>query len=142
MIISKKPFFDLKSILIFGPLKILNLKGVAHVFRLSDISPDHGYCTKVRIPQVRRSISWQLPDKKFYGNSLNAVKPQIWTAISTYVLVAILKKQIELDESLYPILQILSVIMFHQEPTLQLLTDNSYAFGGIYTDNQLLLPGL
>ena len=50
--------------------------------------------------------------------------------------------QIKLDASLYTILQILSVTMFHKEPLLQLLTENSYTPGGGDIDNQLVLPGL
>ena len=87
-------------------------------------------------------IKQHLRIKKFYGNSLNAVKTQIWIAISTYVLVAILKKQLKLDASLYTILQILSVTMFHQEPLLQLLTEISYTSESGHIGNQLLLPGL
>lgn len=100
------------------------------------------YKSRWNIELFFKWIKQHLRIKKFYGNSLNAVKTQIWIAISTYVLVAILKKQLKLDESLYTILQILSVTMFHQEPILQLLTENSYIPEGGYNDNQLLLPGL
>ena len=87
-------------------------------------------------------IKQHLRIKKFYGNSLNAVKTQIWIAISIYVLVAILKKQLDLDASLYTILQILSVTLFHKEPLLQLLTEYRYIFESSDCDNQLLLPTL
>ena len=57
--------------------------------------------------------------KKFYGYSPNAVKTQIWIAVSTYVLVAILKKHLKLPPSLYTILQILSLTLFEKMPILQ-----------------------
>lgn len=64
--------------------------------------------------------------KAFYGTSENAVKTQIWIAISVYVLVAIVKKRIKLDLSLYTILQILSVSLFEKVPLYQALSDQNY----------------
>ena len=64
--------------------------------------------------------------KAFYGTSENAVKTQIWIAISVYVLVAIIKKKLKLDLSLYTILQILSVTLFEKMPILQALTEDDY----------------
>jgi hypothetical protein len=61
----------------------------------------------------------------FYGTSQNAVKTQIWIAISTYVLIAIAKKRLNLPHSLYEILQILSLTMFEISPINQLLTTAS-----------------
>jgi transposase len=75
--------------------------------------------------QVELFFKWikqHLRIKKFYGNSENAVKTQIWTAISIYVLVAIVKKRLELENSLYTILQILSVTLFEKTPILQALS--------------------
>ena len=54
--------------------------------------------------------------KQFYGTTENAVKTQIWTAVSTYVLVAIVKKRLKIHASLYEMLQILSLTMFEQTP--------------------------
>jgi hypothetical protein len=67
-------------------------------------------------------IKQHLRIKAFYGTSENAVKTQIWIAISVYVLVAIVKKQLKLDLSLYTMLQILSVTLFEKTPLLQLLS--------------------
>ena len=67
-------------------------------------------------------IKQHLRIKAFYGTSENAVKTQIWIAISVYVLVAIVKKRLKLDASLYTILQILSVILFEKMPLIQALT--------------------
>ena len=55
---------------------------------------------------------------RFYGTSQNAVKTQIWVAISTYVLVAIMKKRLQIDLTLYTILQILSITLFEKMPIL------------------------
>ena len=57
--------------------------------------------------------------KAFYGTSENAVKTQIWIAVSVYVLVAIVRKRLTLEASLYQILQILSVTLFQKTPILQ-----------------------
>jgi hypothetical protein len=67
-------------------------------------------------------IKQHLRIKAFYGTSENAVKTQIWIAISVYVLVAIVKKQLKVDLSLYTMLQILSVTLFEKTPLLQLLS--------------------
>ena len=61
-------------------------------------------------------IKQHLRIKKFLGTSENAVKTQIWCAVSTYVLIAIVKKELQLDASLYTLLQILSVRVFEQTP--------------------------
>lgn len=75
--------------------------------------------------QIELFFKWikqHLRIKAFYGTSENAVKTQIWIAISVYVLVAIVKKRLNLDLSLYTILQILSVSLFEKVPILQALT--------------------
>ena len=68
-------------------------------------------------------IKQNLRIKAFYGTSENAVKTQIWIAISVYVLVAIVKKTLNLSPSLYTILQILSVTLFEKEPIYQALSN-------------------
>ena len=76
--------------------------------------------------QVELFFKWikqPLRIKHFYGTSENAVKTQIWIAICVYVLVAIVKKQLQSEKSLYSIRQILSVNAFEQEPLHQVLTD-------------------
>ena len=75
--------------------------------------------------QVELFFKWikqHLRIKVFYGTSENAVKTQIWIAISVYVLVAIVKKRLNLSASLYEILQILSLTMFERIPLDQLLS--------------------
>ena len=71
-------------------------------------------------------IKQHLGIKKFYGTTENAVKTQIWIAISVYVLVAIVKKRLKLDLSLYTILQILSIHLFEKVPILKALSNVDY----------------
>jgi len=79
--------------------------------------------------QVELFFKWikqHLRIKAFYGTSENAVKTQIWIAITVYVLVAIIKKRLNLEMSLYTILQILSVTLFEKIPILQALSTTAY----------------
>ncbi len=79
--------------------------------------------------QVEIFFKWikqHLRIKNFYGTSENAVKSQIWIAISTYVLIAIMKKNLNVDLTLYTILQILSVSLFEKKPIYQVLAGNDY----------------
>ena len=87
-------------------------------------------------------IKQHLRIKAFYGYSENAVKTQVWIAVAIYVLVAILKKRLDLDASLHEILQVLSVTLFEQVPILQAFGDDwsQEELAGI--SNQLKLPGL
>jgi hypothetical protein len=92
--------------------------------------------------QVELFFKWikqHLRIKAFYGTTENAVKTQIWIAISIYVLVAIVKKRLKLDRSLYTILQILSVSLFEKTPILQVLSAADYDNDTPYDDNQLNL---
>ena len=79
--------------------------------------------------QVELFFKWikqHLRVKKFYGNSENAVKSQIWIAMSVYVLVTIVKKRLNLDASLYTLLQILSLTLFEKMPLQQAFAGNDY----------------
>jgi hypothetical protein len=93
--------------------------------------------------QVELFFKWikqHLRIKSFYGTSENAVKTQIWIAVSVYVLVAIVKKQLRLaDLSLYTILQILSVTLFEKASLLEVLTTSQYNTYSTYPDNQMKL---
>jgi len=77
--------------------------------------------------------------KAFYGTSDNAVKTQIWIAISIYVLVAIVKKRLNLDHSLYSVLQILSVTILEKTPILQVLSHFDESQHMLDNDKQLIL---
>ncbi len=92
--------------------------------------------------QVELFFKWikqHLRIKAFYGTSENAVKTQVWIAISTYVLVAIVKKRLNLDHSLYTILQILSLSLFEKTPILQALYDADVQDEIDIADKQLTL---
>jgi hypothetical protein len=84
------------------------------------------YRYRWRVEIFFKWIKQHLRIKKFFGTSENAVKTQIWIAISTYVLVAIMKKRLKIDLTLYTILQILSISLFEKKPIYQVLTDNDY----------------
>ena len=86
-----------------------------------------------------RWIKQNLRIKTFYGTSENAVKAQIWIAVSVYVLVAIMKKRLKIEASLYTILQVLSVTIFERMPLLQALTDSDYRSETDENNNQLFL---
>jgi Transposase DDE domain len=92
--------------------------------------------------QVELFFKWikqHLRIKRFFGTSENAVKTQIWIAVSVYVLVATIKKRLNLDASLYTLLQILSVTMFEKMPLQQAFpgSDSTMPDGG--PCNQLTL---
>jgi hypothetical protein len=86
-----------------------------------------------------RWIKQNLRIKSFYGTSANAVKTQIWVAITVYALVAIIKKKLRLQLPLYSFLQILSVTAFEKVPLNQLLTDPDDQINPAYDPNQLIL---
>jgi hypothetical protein len=92
--------------------------------------------------QVELFFKWikqHLRIKKFYGTSVNAVKTQIWIAVSVYVLVAIVKKRLALDASLYTLLQILSLTLFEKLPILQALSHDQPTSEDHPISNQLNL---
>ena len=92
--------------------------------------------------QVELFFKWikqHLRIKRFFGTSENAVKSQIWIAVSVYVLVAIIKKRLNLDASLYTLLQILSVTLFEKMPLQQAFTTNGSVENQANSSSQLIL---
>jgi IS4 transposase len=92
--------------------------------------------------QVELFFKWikqNLRIKRFFGYSENAVKTQVWIAVSVYVLVAIVRKQLNISLSLHGMLQILSVTPFDNVPLFQLLTESNNMLGKHYDPNQLNL---
>jgi hypothetical protein len=92
--------------------------------------------------QIELFFKWikqHLRIKHFFGTSENAVKTQIWIAVSVYLLVAILKKRLALDASLYTILQVLSLTAFEKAPLIQLLSEPKIAKPHHPSHNQLNL---
>jgi hypothetical protein len=97
------------------------------------------YKSRWQIELFFKWIKQHLRIKAFYGTSDNAVKTQIWIAISVYVLMAILKKRLDLEQSLYTILQILSLIIIEQFPILTAFREVGYKTEGGDSGKQLLL---
>lgn len=91
------------------------------------------------VVQLFKWIKQHLRIKAFYGNSENAVKTQIWIAIAVYVLVAIVKKRLTLDATLYQILQVLSVTLFEKTPILRTFDDQDSQEKSALFSNQLNL---
>jgi Domain of unknown function (DUF4372)/Transposase DDE domain len=92
--------------------------------------------------QVELFFKWikqHLRIKRFFGTSENAVKSQIWIAVSVYVLVAIVKKRLNLEASLYTLLQILSVTLFEKMPLQQAFPDSDSSSNSTILNNQLNL---
>jgi len=94
--------------------------------------------------QVELFFKWikqHLRIKAFYGVSENAVRSQIWIAISIYLLVAIIKRKLQLQPSLYTILQVCSLTLFEKTPIIHALSEHSSQFPGTDPQNQQCLPG-
>jgi len=108
-------------------------------FALPALTITEIYRKRWQIELFFKWIKQHLRIKAFYGTSENAVKTQIWIAISVYVLVAIIKKELDLEQSLYTILQIISVTLFEKIPLLQALTDMEMIEENTETNNQLNL---
>jgi hypothetical protein len=97
------------------------------------------YKTRWAVELFFKWIKQHLRIKKFYGTSENAVKAQIWIALSVYVLVAIVKKRLNIDASLYTLLQIFSVTLFERIPLNKDLFDMDYIRENDPPPNQLNL---
>jgi hypothetical protein len=108
-------------------------------FNLPALTVTELYRSRWQVELFFKWIKQHLRIKSFYGTSENAVKTQIWIAISVYVIVAILKKQLRLPYSLYTILQVLSVTAFERIPLYQLFTMVNYKTENPMSSNQLNL---
>jgi hypothetical protein len=97
------------------------------------------YKSRWRIELFFKWIKQHLRIKVFYGTSENAVKSQIWIAVATYLLVAIVKKELGLPLPLYTILQILSLIQFEKTPLIEALSCELYKIQQPSCPNQLVL---
>lgn len=97
------------------------------------------YKSRWKVELFFKWIKQHLRIKAFYGNSENAVKTQIWIAIAMYVLVAIVKKRLALDATLYQILQVLSVTLFEKTPILRAFDDQESQEKSALFSNQLNL---
>ncbi len=109
----------LRRVHYFDAEKDLRLIFLTNNFPLPALIIAQLYRARWQVELFFRWIKQHLRIKAFYGISENAVKTQVWVALSTYLLVAILKKRLGLDLSLYKILQILSISLFEKTPILQ-----------------------
>jgi hypothetical protein len=97
------------------------------------------YKSRWQIELFFKWIKQHLRIKRFYGTSENAVKTQIWIAVTVYVLVAIIKKRLNLNASLHTLLQILSVTVFEKMPLIEALSNNDYRSSEMDVHSQLNL---
>ena len=110
-------------------------------FTVSALTITQLYRSRWQIELFFKWIKQHLRIKAFYGTSSNAVHTQIWTAIAVYLLVAILKKRLRLQASLYTILQILSLTLFEKNPILQALSQQPLPTPSPDIKNHPCLPG-
>jgi len=137
---SRKDYPErLRRIAFYDEVQNKKLVFLTNNFKLPALTITEIYHKRWQIELFFKWIKQHLRIKAFYGTSENAVKTQIWIAISVYVLVAIIKKQVNLEQSLYTILQIVSVTLFEKIPLLQALTDVEIAEENTETNNQLNL---
>jgi len=116
----------LRRIKFFDDQQKKNLVFLTNHFTLPALTVAELYRCRWQIELFFKWIKQHLRIKTFYGTSENAVKTQIWIAISVYVLVAIIKKRLRIELSLYNILQIFSLTLFEKKPIVQVLTDTDY----------------
>jgi hypothetical protein len=115
------------------------LRFLTNNFDLSPLTIARLYKQRWQVELFFKWIKQHLRIKAFYGTSENAVKTQSWTAVAVYVLVAIVKKRLGLERSLYAILQILSISLFEKEPIFQVLSRDGFLFEEVGPEKQLSL---
>lgn len=140
-IVSTNSFKDypekLRRIRFFDSENNLSLSFLANNFSLPALTIAQLYKYRWQIELFFKWIKQHLRIKSFFGTSENAVKTQVWIAISVYVLVAIIKKRLNIQHSLYTILQVLSVTAFEKAPITQVLRDFTETDVTIQNDAQL-----
>jgi len=114
-------------------------KFLTNNFTLPALTIAHIYKCRWQVELFFRWIKMHLRIKAFYGTSENAVKTQIWIAVSVYVLVAIIRKRLGLEASLYQILQVLSLTLFEKTPILRALQSSDSEMDLVDSSNQLIL---
>jgi hypothetical protein len=129
----------LRRIRYFDVEKDLRLTFLTNNFLLSALTIAQLYRARWQVELFFRWIKQHLRIKAFYGTSENAVKTQVWVAVSVYVLVAIVKKQLGRELSLYKILQLLSVTVFEKTPILEGFSNFSDEFSDAESCIQLNL---
>ena len=129
----------MRRIRYFDKEKDKRLVFLTNNFELDAFTIAELYKARWKIENFFKWIKQHLKIKSFYGTSENAVKTQIWIAVSTYILVAILKKQLNIQRSLYEILQVLSVSLFDKTLITELFTKSNYNIESVSSFKQLSL---
>jgi len=129
----------LRRIRLRDPDSIRTLVFLSNQFALPAITICALYKARWHVELFFKWVKQHLRIKRFYGTSENAVKSQIWIAVSVYVLVAIVKKRLNLEASLYTLLQILSLTLFEKMQIDQALTGSEYRPANGLQCNQLNL---
>ena len=115
------------------------LEFLTNNFALPALTIDSIYKSRWKVELFFKWIKQHLRIKAFYGTSENAVKSQIWIAVSVYVLVAIVRKRLAIQMSLYSFLQVLSLTLFEKMPILQAFEDIDSEEDTTNTPKQLIL---
>jgi len=137
---SAKAYPDpLRRVTYFDVEKEKRLKFLTNNFALPALTIAQIYKCRWQVELFFKWIKQHLRIKAFYGTSENAVKTQIWIVVSVYVLVAILRKRLGLEASLYQILQILSLTLFEKIPISQALEASDSQENLVNDPNQLIL---
>ncbi len=137
---SAKAYPDpLRRVSYFDAQTNKRLQFLTNNFALPALTIAEIYRSRWQVELFFKWIKQHLRIKKFYGASENALKTQIWIAVSVYVLVAIVRKRLGLEASLYQILQILSVTLFEKTPILQALQPSDSHEDLLADPNQLIL---
>jgi hypothetical protein len=121
------------------PITEKRLRFLTNNFVLPALTIAEIYRCRWQVELFFKWIKQHLRIKAFFGTSENAVKTQIWIAVSVYVLVAIVRKKLGLEASLYQILQVLSVTLFEKTPILQALQASDSESNSVEVGNQLNL---
>jgi len=137
---SSKDYPDkLRRIRYFDSDNDMHLTFLTNNFMLPALTIAQLYKCRWQIELFFKWIKQNLRIKSFYGTSGNAVKTQVWIAISVYVMIAIMEKRLNLQRSFYTILQIFSLTAFEQLPIIQILTDFNIETQKAKSCNQLVL---
>jgi hypothetical protein len=129
----------LRRITYVDPETLKRFRFLTNNFVLPALTIARIYKSRWQVELFFKWIKQHLRIKAFYGTSENAVKTQIWIAVSVYVLVAIIRKRLQLDASLYQILQIFSVTLFEKTPILQVFQEGFSQIHLSADSNQLIL---
>jgi len=137
---TKQKYHDkLRRIRFYDAEKDKNLVFISNNFDLPALTIAKLYQCRWQIELFFKWIKQHLKIKSFFGTSENAVKTQIWIAVSVYVLVAIMRKELKINLSLYTILQIVSISLFEKGYIYQILTENTDSTSTYENPNQLNL---